>query len=370
MTGMNWLCLVIGVVLGAAGQRLLGQRQRQLSRSDTNPPSAPQQGGEQGLPSAITTRDGLPSNGLNPSKGSDEALTLDRREDHPVAEQDVEASLLWVDYVRALERARFQGGFLARAAHELRSPLSSLMGLQQLILTDLCDSPEEERQCVAQSYEAAQNLHRLMDQLIRVAKLEQGSQRLDIQSVNLDTLLEDVESFVHLQVADRNCRLYLPQAAQPVYCRGDYNSLRQVLVMLVEATLSQQASEIRLALESGEAEVKVSLWSDKPFVPMAERQAQLEGGVTWNEDRLAQLKQSLAQEPGASFVPHRLSPGMVMLVSQLMLDLNGGHLSWSEDFLQSIVEAEPVVAETQPETALAEQEGANQGYGLELSLPC
>ena len=47
----------------------------------------------------------------------------------------------------ALQRqiSHFKGGFLARISHELRSPLSQLTSLHQLILNDLCEDPQEER---------------------------------------------------------------------------------------------------------------------------------------------------------------------------------------------------------------------------------
>lgn len=326
MTGMNWLWLVMGVVLGVSGQRFWQRRQRRRSP----------------LNSAIATGQ---------------------------REQD----LLWLAYVRALERAQFQGGFLARAAHELRSPLSSLMGLQQLILADLCDDAEEERQCVAQSYEAAQNLHSLMDQLIRVAKLEQGTQRLDIQPIALDLLLEDLESFVHLQVADRNARLHLQLPAQPVYVKADYNSLRQILVMLVESALAQRACEIRVSLTPGDAGVTLNFWADQSLVPLAELRAELpkDSASLWNQEGLIQLKQSLVQKPGASFVPHRLSPGMVLLMSQLLLDLNGGKLALAPAAKEEEdKDKEEAPEPCQEEAVIGESDrGLAQGYTLEMWLP-
>ena len=58
----------------------------------------------------------------------------------------------------AAQMSQFKGGFLARTSHELRSPLSSLIGLHQLIVSDLCDDPEEEREFVAQAYQYALKL--------------------------------------------------------------------------------------------------------------------------------------------------------------------------------------------------------------------
>lgn len=353
MTGMNWFWLVIGVVAGALGQRWLGLRQRRHERFV-----------ESAKASAAASQ---VLAGAEGSKACDATSSPVGQSGGIRGDADGDDRLLWMAYVRALERAQFQGGFLARVAHELRSPLSSLMGLQQLILADLCDDAEEERQCVAQSYEAAQKLHGLMDQLIRVAKLEHGSQQLDLQNIALDLLLEDVESFVQLQVADRNARLQLQLPSQPVYAKADYNSLRQILVMLVEVALVQKASEIRIALMPADGGSKLNFWADQPLVPTEELESQLagnDGGEVWSRDLLVQLKQSFAQEPGAHFVPHRLSPGMVLLISQLLLDLNGGRLAL-------VGRPDEAAAHTAPEEVGLEaaENSLELKHALELWLP-
>lgn len=358
MTGMNWFWLVIGIGSGALGQRWLSLRQQRLARSTQLPvtPSAVRKSSSMELPQTEETGQSASATVSAPS-GSIPVVESCSGDDE---------KLLWISYVRALERAQFQGGFLARVAHELRSPLSSLMGLQQLILADLCDDAEEERQCVAQSYEAAQNLHSLMDQLIRVAKLEQGSQQLDIQPIALDLLLEDVESFVQLQVADRNARLHLQLPAQSVYAKADYNSLRQVLVMLVEVALSQKACEIRLTLAPGSDGVMLNFWTDQPMIPLQEPTTKLQddGAGLWDQENLIQLKQSLRQEPGSGFVPHRLAPGMVLLISQLLLDLNRGKLTLTP------VSGEAMSKSSPDEAAVGETDsGLDQGYALEVWLP-
>src|SRR5689334_21319694 len=57
-------------------------------------------------------------------------------------------------YRMASEMSQFKAGFLARVSHELRSPLNGMIGMHQLILSDLCDGPQEEREFVAQADES------------------------------------------------------------------------------------------------------------------------------------------------------------------------------------------------------------------------
>lgn len=197
------------------------------------------------------------------------------------------------------------------------------MGLQQLILNDLCDSPEEERDCVAQSYAAAQTLNGLMDKLIGISRLAQGSQRFDLQPLALASLLEDIQSLVGLQLADRNVRLHLDPPPQGVFVTADYASLRQLWVMLVEGAIAQKAQEIALTWEVQEPWVKLTLWSDRPFTAWQDPWDTL---VSQPLD-LAALKQALGEGDRQGPGQHQLSPSMVLLTGQLIAELNGGRLS-------------------------------------------
>ncbi|NJL83245.1 MAG: hypothetical protein HC890_10340 [Chloroflexaceae bacterium] len=78
---------------------------------------------------------------------------------------------------RAVQMSQFKAGFLARTAHELRSPLASLMGLHQLVLHDLCENREEEREFIAQAHSAAQKLMNLLDEVVRSPKPTMGCSR-------------------------------------------------------------------------------------------------------------------------------------------------------------------------------------------------
>lgn len=312
------LGLVIGVALGLWIQQwplAPGQSQRQGRAKSQPPPGAMSQTGS--------------SNGNpNPAPAEQASAAADSGSTRPDPG-------LYLAYLLAREQAQFRGGFLARTAHELRSPLSSLMGLLQLILADLCDDPAEERQCVGQAYEAAQNLNQLMDQLIRVSKLEQGSQRLDPQPMDLSVLLEEVQSLVRLQVADRNARLTLELPPQAVYAKLDYNSIRQMLVMLIEAAVTDGATTIRLGLprpEPGEA-VRLYLADDRPAIAWQEAMTVLNPSPTASPAELpdqlqAQLQTHLPPTtvPDQPFVPHRLSPGLALLASRLILAMNQGSL--------------------------------------------
>ncbi|XHX75955.1 MAG: sensor histidine kinase [Stenomitos frigidus ULC029] len=94
--------------------------------------------------------------------------------EHLVEPEPSELQALQMAYQFATEMSQFKGGFLARTSHELRSPLNGMIGMHQLILEDLCDSPEEEREFIAQANESALKLIKLLDTVLDVARLEHG----------------------------------------------------------------------------------------------------------------------------------------------------------------------------------------------------
>lgn len=137
------------------------------------------------------------------------------------------------------EMSQFKAGFLVRVSHELRSPLNSLIGLHQLILSDLCESPEEEREFITKAYESALKLVKLLDEILNVARTEHGTNQLEIQPLQLATVLQEVYQLTHLIAQNRNLQLRVSLPPSEVYILADPRWLRQVLVSLVDTSLAQ-----------------------------------------------------------------------------------------------------------------------------------
>lgn len=127
-------------------------------------------------------------------------------------------------------------GFLGRIAHELRSPFSTMMGLHQLILSDLCESPEEERDCITQAYQAGQRFLKMIDDLVNVSKIEYGTIPLHLESVSLKQVFWDLYQLTYLQAANRNFKLnFIPSDVSVI---ADRSRLLHVLFLLIDGVIS------------------------------------------------------------------------------------------------------------------------------------
>jgi hypothetical protein len=150
------------------------------------------------------------------------------------------------------ELHQMKSGFLAQTSHELRSPLSSLMSLLQLILNDLCEDPQEERDFLHQAYGAAQRLMEMIDELVKVSKMTTGAIALQYSPVEMNILLEEVYALTHLQAANRNIALTLEKSDRPFAYLADEGQLLAVLVMLLDSVIRhQEGGHITLSLQRG-----------------------------------------------------------------------------------------------------------------------
>ncbi|RMF62596.1 MAG: sensor histidine kinase [Cyanobacteria bacterium J069] len=222
-------------------------------------------------------------------------------------------------YWLASEQAQFHAGFLARTSHELRSPINGVIGLQQLILNDLCDSPEEEREFVRQANDAAQKMLALMDQAIAISRIQQDFSKLDIQPVQLAGTFLGVQDRTQLLARNRNLRLDIVPPASDYYVLADPQWLQQVLVSLVSGAIaSMRDGTIRLTtnLDTASKLARLILEDTRP-------------AESWQEpvEQLANFAHRPEITRSGGYMPlGQLSPGLTLLAFQSILEAMDGRL--------------------------------------------
>jgi signal transduction histidine kinase len=237
-------------------------------------------------------------------------------------------------YQMAAQMSQFKAGFLARTSHELRSPLNSLIGLHQLILSNLCESPEEEREFIAQAYQSALKLMQLIDEIVSVAKTEYGSNQLDLQSLQLADIFNQVHSLTHLQAANRNLILTIVPPDSSLCVLADRARLVQLIVNLIDSGIS--------VMEEGKIAVTASSSSDSDWIEIAidfqcpatiwqEKVNTDERAEIISEQNLVNQKSQNNKNKIKELIQEiTLSPAMKLLLSQTLLETMGGHLEMLE----------------------------------------
>ncbi|MBK1989708.1 HAMP domain-containing histidine kinase [Sphaerospermopsis aphanizomenoides BCCUSP55] len=235
----------------------------------------------------------------------------------PIAPQQQETKILQelkqtqLAYEMAREMSQFKAGFLARTTHELRSPLNGLIGLHQLILNDLCENTAEEREFVGQAYERSLKLLKMIDEILSVARTEQGKNKLEIESIQLTPVLQEVHQLTYMLAANRNYHFTLSLPEPDIYVLADNRWLRQILVNLVDTTILQmEEGSIYLSANIASTNNCVHIYLDIPT-----------HAVIYSEkiDLMASEQKIDAENTN-------ISSGMKLLLNQRLLEVMGGKL--------------------------------------------
>ena len=224
-------------------------------------------------------------------------------------------------YQMAAQMSQFKAGFLARTSHELRSPLSSMIGLHQLILSDLCESPEEQKEFIAQAYQSALKLMKLIDEIVAVSKTEYGTNSLHLESLSLDKIFAEIDRLTRLQAANRNLKLKIEHPDPEVCVFADRNRLIQLIFNPIDSGISLMktgAIELRTTEVTPET-VKIEIDLDCPAALWQDTNSSESNFPTYDPTAIRELLQEVG-----------LSANMKMLMSKTLIETMGGSLEFAE----------------------------------------
>ena len=159
---------------------------------------------------------------------------------------------LQLAYDRLQQQHQSLAAFLGTASHELRAPINQVISLHQLILEDLCETPAEEREFIAQANQAITRILNNLDTLISLSKLDIGVMSPVCEPVPLGMVLNEVRQFTEMQCINRQCRLTVTPGPNSLWVLSDHRWLLQALRSLVEAALAAGSTVITLGLFEGD----------------------------------------------------------------------------------------------------------------------
>lgn len=153
----------------------------------------------------------------------------------------------------AEEQVRIRDDFLAMLSHELRNPLSGILGAAQLLRIENVN-PVQKRHAQDILLRQGKHLTRIIDDLLDLARLARGKVRLEMRPVELASVVESVVDA--LRVAGR-VEQQLSVRLVPAWIRADRTRIEQVVGNLVTNALkytpAQGHIEIALTADDGEA---------------------------------------------------------------------------------------------------------------------
>lgn len=131
---------------------------------------------------------------------------------------------------------RSQREFVANVSHELKTPLTSIQGFAQAILDGTASDPDAVRQAAQVIYDEAARMHRLVLDLLDLARLDAGTADLLREPVDLAALARNVVQRMQPQAQAAQVALTV-NGVDALMVYGDGDRLAQVLTNLLDNAL-------------------------------------------------------------------------------------------------------------------------------------
>ncbi|HEY8515081.1 MAG TPA: PAS domain S-box protein [Candidatus Binatia bacterium] len=157
----------------------------------------------------------------------------------------------------AEQASRAKDEFLAMLGHELRNPLASV---RNAIVTASLDPGRRER-ALGIARRGADQLARMVDDLLDVARISRGKITLQRARVSVQAIVERAVETTRPLVDDRGHTLRVSLPEEPLEVNGDQTRLEQVLVNLItnSAKYTEAGGHIEVSVEraGGDAVLRV-----------------------------------------------------------------------------------------------------------------
>lgn len=188
-----------------------------------------------------------------PADGHDEIAELSR---HMNAMSEEIA-----DNIRKVEAlAASRETFIANMAHELKTPLTSVLGFADIMAIKSHMPEEERRECASIIAAEARRLKALSSKLMELASLQKTA--LVLRPVDLEELVEKTVQILEPVCREQQCRIR--RELVPITVQADEALLASLLLNLLDNALKASALkgagqliDVRLGEENGRAIVKV-----------------------------------------------------------------------------------------------------------------
>jgi len=189
---------------------------------------------------------------------------LQRRVPVPASDDELRALALSINHMldRLQESFETQRRFTADASHELRTPVTAIVGHAQYLLRRTNPRPEQADSLHVIQREG-ERMAKLVHDLLELARADAGFQ-VQREPMNLVEVLEAVRD----ELAPLgNAKIVVDCAVPLLEVEGDPARLKQVVLNLVQNALDAGARTVTMQLERDGREVRLEVLDDGPGIP-------------------------------------------------------------------------------------------------------
>lgn len=160
--------------------------------------------------------------------------------------------------------------FIASASHELKTPLSMIMGYSEALkLSDLDNDTKDEYINII--LDETNKMNKLVQDLLKLSQIENRAVETDLKDFKINDLVNDTVNLFSLKFKDRDIQVEVKTIDRLV--NSDYNKLQTVLTNFISNALNHvdENKQIKISVSLDEKNtVRVSVFNSGEHIPKSE----------------------------------------------------------------------------------------------------
>jgi signal transduction histidine kinase/DNA-binding LacI/PurR family transcriptional regulator/AraC-like DNA-binding protein len=214
------------------------------------------------------------------------------------------------------EANRLKSRFLSTVAHELRTPLSTIVSLSEMLLEDTHAGESQDSDRYRQNLElihtVGKHLDRLVLDVLELGSSQLGQLKIELKALDLGALLREVALLGEQMAGEKALKWRAMMPAVLPAIRGDRTRLRQVLLNLLNnAVKFTLHGEVALLVTVSDHEITVAVSDTGLGIPQSDQ------GTIFDEFR--QSERTSARGYGGM--------GLGLAITRRLVELHGGQIN-------------------------------------------
>lgn len=158
--------------------------------------------------------------------------------------------------------------FLSRTSHELRTPMSAILGFAQVLELDESELSDAHRSAVQQILKAGRHLLSLIDELLDISSIEAGGADLELSDVELQEVITEARDLAAPILRAAGLQLVLTMPPPGLTVRADRRRTIQIMLNLLTnaAKYAREGERVELTSAADNGRVRFEIIDEGPGV--------------------------------------------------------------------------------------------------------
>ena len=161
------------------------------------------------------------------------------------------------------QTARVKSEFLANMSHELRTPLNSVIGFSEVLHDETFGQlNEKQKKYVNNILTSGNHLLLLINQILDMAKVEAGKMKLQLSSLPMKSLLDEISTLVADMVSKNKLHMMIEIAWDLPNIEADELKVKQVIYNLLSNAVkfTPKGGKIGMRAKKVDSEIEIVVW--------------------------------------------------------------------------------------------------------------